>query len=204
MVMPRPLVGSQRSAPSTSFTGLCIRRRCATPSRVAASMAPTLRPANLPAALCADLERRLAGDLGFRIAHVEELDPGVAHNNRLYQLQADNGRLAALKVYLQDDRQRLEREHGMLSFLRHRGFAGVPTPLLRSDVHCYAVYSFESGDTRPAGEWTEAHAAATGHLAAEFHAIRPSTPGADFLPADGHPSPRGRGNEGEVFPAALR
>jgi Ser/Thr protein kinase RdoA (MazF antagonist) len=141
---------------------------------MAATIGPDLR---------ADLERRLAGDLGFRLARVEEIDPGVAHNNRIYRLQAGDGRVVALKVYHQDGRQRLEREHQTLTFLRDRGFDGVPEPLLRSDAHYYAVYTFEDGETRPAGAWTEAHAAATGRLAAQLHAIRPGDPGAPSLPA---------------------
>lgn len=73
-------------------------------------MTATIRPATLPAALGAEFERRLAVDLGFRIAAVEELAPGVVHNNRIYRLRAHDGRAAALKLYLQDGRRRLERE----------------------------------------------------------------------------------------------
>jgi Ser/Thr protein kinase RdoA (MazF antagonist) len=148
-----------------------------------AGVTATIRPATLPPALGAELERRLAVELGFRIAGVEELDPGVAHNNRIYRLRADDGRAAALKMYIQDGRRRLEREYDVLSFLRDRGFSGVPVPLLRSDPHYCAVYTFEPGDTRPAAAWTAAHAVATGRLAAELHAIRPGEPGADFPPA---------------------
>lgn len=45
------------------------------------------------------------------------------------------------------------------------------------------MYTFEPGDTRTAAAWTEAHAGATGRLAAQLHAVRPGEPGAEFLPA---------------------
>lgn len=146
-------------------------------------MAATIRPATLPPALRADLERRLANDLGFRIGLVEGLDPGVAHNNRIFRLHAHDGRVVALKVYLQDGRQRLEREHSVLTYLRHRGSTSVPVPLLRSDAQYFAIYTFEPGETRPASRWTEAHAVAAGRFAAQLHATRPGDSGADFLPA---------------------
>jgi hypothetical protein len=146
-------------------------------------MEATLRPATLPPALGRDVERRLAGEQGFRVAGVEELDPGVPHNNRIFRLRAADGRRAALKVYQQDGRQRLEREYDTLAFLRRHGFGGAPSPLLRLGDHYAAVYTFEAGETRPAAAWTVAHAAHAGADAVEVCRQRPGDPGVDFLPA---------------------
>ena len=125
------------------------------------------------AAFLADLERRLPQALGFRLAGVEEVDPGVLHNNRLFRLRAADGRAAMAKLYLRDGRHRLEREYDTLAFLCRRGLRCVPAPLARSDEYYYAVYSLEPGGHRPASRWTEAQAIAAAAVAVELDRIRP-------------------------------
>jgi hypothetical protein len=127
----------------------------------------------LPAGLEQDVEARLRRELDFSLTHLEEVDPGVIHNNRLVRLRASDGRQAMAKVYLQDGRQRLEREFDTLAFLRRRGLRSVPAALARSDEHYYAVYSLEEGHNRPAAEWTEDQAVAAAHFAAELDCIPP-------------------------------
>ncbi len=128
---------------------------------------------SVPPAFLADLERRLPDALGFRLAGVEEVDPGVLHNNRLFRLRAADGRAAMAKLYLRDGRHRLEREYDTLAFLRRRGLRTVPAPLARSDESYYAVYSLEAGENRPASRWTEAQAVAAAAVAVELHGIKP-------------------------------
>lgn len=137
----------------------------------------------LPPSLLTSLEERLVRALDFRLAAVAELEAPVIHNNRLFRLEAHDGRAALLKLYQRDDRRRLEREYDALSFLRARGFTTVPSPHLRDDARYYAVYSFEPGANKPAAQWTERDAAAAGQFAADLHRIAPQTPGADFPPA---------------------
>jgi len=122
-----------------------------------------------------DLESRLQTELGFKLDSVRlvEVDPGVVHNNRLFRLRATDGREAMAKVYLRDDRQRLDREFKGLTLLRRRGFRSVPEPYLRNDEHNYGVYSMEPGENRPALRWTEADAVAAAEFSVELHRIRP-------------------------------
>jgi len=120
-----------------------------------------------------DLEPRLAREIGFRLAGVEPVHPGVIHNNRLFRLQSADGRAAMAKLYLQDGRFRLEREYDALAVLRSHGITSVPSPLARSDEHYYAVYSLEAGENRPAAQWTTAHSTASAHFCIQLDRIRP-------------------------------
>src|SRR5688500_19641903 len=118
---------------------------------MAAQASGAFHPA--PSGFLLDLERRLLGDLGFRPAGLEEVDPGVVHNNRLFRVRAADGREAMAKLYLRDGRHRMEREFDTLGFLGRRGLRTFPSPLARSDEHYYAVYSLEVGENRPAAQW---------------------------------------------------
>ena len=110
---------------------------------------------------------RLAREQGFSVIDVQPIDPGVAHNNRLYRLRARDGRVAVVKCYFRDDRRRSGREHGALTFLQARGIVGVPKPLLRDDLSYAAVYSFECEIT-----------VSTGHAAAGRRGVQvPQDPG---------------------------
>ncbi|TAK24209.1 MAG: hypothetical protein EPO26_07310 [Chloroflexota bacterium] len=92
----------------------------------------------------------LADGFGFRVAAMQPIDPGVVHTNRVTRLVSDDGRRAILKQYFRDDRMRLEREFGGLSFLADRSFENVPRPWLKDDETYSAVYDFVPGETRPA------------------------------------------------------
>ena len=84
------------------------------------SSSPDIRNSVGPAPVLDDLDRRLREELDFPLAGVSEMDPGVVHNNRLLHLQAVDGRELVAKVYFPDDRRRLEREFGAVSFLIFR------------------------------------------------------------------------------------
>jgi len=126
-----------------------------------------------PAGFLRNLARRLLGELGFRLAGFEEVDPGVVHNNRLFRLRAADGREAMAKLYLRDGRHRMEREYDTLGFLGRRGLRTFPVPLARSGEHYYAVYSLEAGENRPAAQWTTAQAEAAARVCVELDRIRP-------------------------------
>jgi len=135
----------------------------------------------IPSALGRLLDR-LARERGLAAVDVQPIDPGVAHNNRLYRLQATDGRMAVIKGYFRDDRRRLEREFGALAFLQARGINGVPRPLLRDDPSYAAAYSFEAGASKSGAALTTTELEALAALVGTFRHIRPGQPGATFLP----------------------
>jgi hypothetical protein len=134
-------------------------------------------------ALLEDLRTRLRSELGFELERAEEIDPGTYHNNRLLVLTAADGGRTFTKLYVRDDRNRLEREFSGLTLLRDRGLDTVPRPLLMSDEHNYGVYSLEAGSTASVKSLTLAHVTALGRFAGQVHRIRLAHVGARFPPA---------------------
>lgn len=128
----------------------------------------------------ADLRSLLRARLDFDAIGAEPIVTGYANNNRLVRLHARDGRSAVAKVYYRDDRRRLEREFNTLRFLQTRGMARVPTPLLRCDHLYAAVYTDESGVTKPSAELTTHDATELACFLADLHRIRPDDPGANF------------------------
>jgi Ser/Thr protein kinase RdoA (MazF antagonist) len=126
---------------------------------------------------------RMRTEQSFSVAEVEPIDPGVVHNNRLYQLQAVDGQRAVVKCYFRDDRHRLEREYDALSLLQVHGIKHVPKPLMRDDPSYAAVYSFEEGVTGTAANLTIAALEELAELVATLRRIRPGQPGATFRSA---------------------
>lgn len=128
----------------------------------------------------AQLSHRLRAVLGFELSDAVPIVTGYANNNRLWRLHAADGRQAVAKRYYQDDRRRLEREFGTLTFLHKRGMARIPTPLLRCDDLEAAIYSNESGVTVPATDLTVSALVELGRFVADLHAIKPGDAGAAF------------------------
>jgi len=128
------------------------------------------------------LERRLADELGFRIGRQEPIQPWQAHNNRLLHLWSTDAREVVVKIYFQDQRQRLQREYTGLSFLRAQGIRELPTPLLLDDGYQFAVYSFESGATRTGAALSLRSLERVAGFAAALHWIHPDTPGSEMFP----------------------
>lgn len=131
-------------------------------------------------AILADLSDRLRTGLAFHVTAAEPIVTGYPNNNRLLRLHAADGRSAVGKLYYRDDRRRLEREFDTLRYLRARGVARIPTPLLRCDRLYAAVYTDEAGVTKPAGDLTTAETTEIGRFLADLHRVRPEEPGADF------------------------
>ena len=131
--------------------------------------------------ILAPLRRSLRDDLGFEVADATAIP--VGSNNRLFRLTSSTGQRLLAKFYFRDERNRLGREYGALTFLQARGFGQVPQPYLRNDTLGYGVYSFENGAARAPSGISAAGAAALGRFAAALHRIRPDEPGADFPPA---------------------
>jgi Ser/Thr protein kinase RdoA (MazF antagonist) len=126
---------------------------------------------------------RLARERGLEVARVQPIEPGVAHNNRLFRLDATDGRRAVMKWYFRDARRRLEREYDALAFLEARGMCGVPAPLLRDDGAYVGVYSFVEGASATPQTLTHAHLETLAQLVGGLRRIRPGEPGASFAPA---------------------
>ena len=100
------------------------------------------------AAICftasADLVARLAG------TPVRSIAPGGrGGNNRLYRVEAEDGRIFALKSYPRtegDRRDRLGAEFAALSFLKRNGVAQVPAALARDERSGHALYEWIEGE----------------------------------------------------------
>lgn len=133
-------------------------------------------------ALVDDLDHRLRL-AEFWMISAEPIAVRHANNNRLLRLTADDGRRVIAKVYRRDMRRRLDREFTTLAFLRAHGIGRVPTPILRSDEHQYAVYSFEEGTAAAAADLTLAQVEELARFAADLDRVRPGDSGASFEPA---------------------
>jgi Ser/Thr protein kinase RdoA (MazF antagonist) len=101
-------------------------------------------------------------------------------NNRLFRLTSPTGERLLAKFYVRDERDRLGREYGALTFLRARGFDQVPQPYLRDDTLGCGVYSFENGAPLAPSAVSTVEAAALGRFAAALHRVRPDEDGAEF------------------------
>jgi hypothetical protein len=69
-------------------------------------------------------------------------------NNRLFQIQADDGRSYALKSYPRqksDPRDRLSTEFGALDFMRRHGIAQVPKPIAKDNAAGFGLYEWITG-----------------------------------------------------------
>jgi len=130
----------------------------------------------------ADARARLGALFGYTFDQVEPIVRG--RNNRLYRLSAADGPAVLLKKYVRDDRRRLQREFGALWFLRKQVGTLVPAAILADPDRNYAIYSFESGAAKPAGDLSLAEVEAMARGAAALHAISPDSAGCpDFPPA---------------------
>jgi hypothetical protein len=77
-------------------------------------------------------------------------------NNRLFQLETDDGRFA-LKIYFRqagDDRDRLRTEYEGLSFLRRHGVTEVPMPIAADRAEGVALYEWIEGEPASASPAT--------------------------------------------------
>lgn len=93
-----------------------------------------------------DIEKHL----GVQIVKSESLGGGF--NNKIFKLDSVSGESYVLKWYFKDDRNRLSREFSAFEYLRSQGELRLPFPYFRDDEKGYAVYSFESGRTKPGSE----------------------------------------------------
>lgn len=75
-------------------------------------------------------------------------------NNAVYRIQVKGGPWVFAKRYL-PDRNRLEREYGMLQALSGSGFTGIPHPLHRLDHLETGLYTFVCGRHLSADQFAE-------------------------------------------------
>lgn len=136
---------------------------------------------DLPEAVRVSVEQRVRDELSCRVTAWSALQGGT--NNRLFRLDTAEGPPLLAKLYHRDQWNRLEREFETLTVLREHGFTRVPKPYLRSDAHCYGVYSFEPGSTREPSHLSDEHMRAAALFAAELHRISPDDVGERLPPA---------------------
>jgi hypothetical protein len=84
--------------------------------------------------------------VGASLRSVQPARPGG--NNRLFQIQADDGRSYALKSYPRqksDPRDRLSTEFSALDFMRRHGIDQVPKPIAKDNAAGFGLYEWISG-----------------------------------------------------------
>jgi Ser/Thr protein kinase RdoA (MazF antagonist) len=118
-------------------------------------------------------------DLGRSVQAWSRVSGGS--QNRLFQLQTDNGPPLLLKVYAVNHWPRLETEYATLAAVKTCYLACVPQALLRADEWSYAVYSFETGALLSARELTRAETIAA--FAADLHRLGPDDVAGQLTPA---------------------
>lgn len=98
---------------------------------------------------------------------------GRGGNNRLDRVEAEDGRVFALKSYPRtagDRRDRLGAEFTALSFLKRNGVAEVPAALARDDQSGHALYEWIEGEAVTAPTLADLDAALA--FAARLHGLR--------------------------------
>ena len=120
-------------------------------------------------AYLAEVSRRLAADQGLLIVRSMRLTAGT--NNQIYRFDLKDGTRLIVKQYFQDTRERLRREFDLLTVLKDKGFAEVPTPIARFDDLRVGVYSFVEGEHRAAAAFTNVELTAIADYLARLHTI---------------------------------
>lgn len=96
-----------------------------------------------PVAEAADIGASLVG------ATLRSVQPArTGGNNRLFKIQADDGRSYALKSYPRqksDPRDRLSTEFGALDFMRRHGIDQVPKPVAKDNTAGFGLYEWITG-----------------------------------------------------------
>lgn len=118
-------------------------------------------------------------EVGFDPILVSKINTGT--NNSLYRVESSNGDELLGKVYLVDDRNRLDREYGSLSLLDRLGVQHVPKPI--SARNGIGLYSFESGGRKEPKEITELDIDKIIDFVCILHGISPTNVDEDFQDA---------------------
>jgi Phosphotransferase enzyme family len=138
-------------------------------------------PADVPPAVRAAVERRVADELGHTVRAWARLAGGT--QNRLYRLDTGAGPPLLAKLYAVDRWPRLESEYAALRALNRQQLARVPRALLRDDRRSYAVYSFEPGAMRPAPGLSRRDVEQIAAFAADLHRFGPQHLPIELAPA---------------------
>ena len=75
-------------------------------------------------------------------------------NNLIFRVLPEGLPPIAVKYYIPDARNRIDREFRGLQFIRDRGFKNVPTPIARDIADRYAIYEFIDGAPKPGTDFT--------------------------------------------------
>lgn len=93
------------------------------------------------------IKRAAAGLLSAPLNSLKEV--GGGRNSRVYRLDVEDQEPYALKVYFRDvseTRARMKTEFGSLQFLWEQGVRSIPKPVVASQEHGFAVYSWIEGE----------------------------------------------------------
>jgi len=116
--------------------------------------------------------------LGLKIKEWKPLSGGM--NNKLFCLNALNKKLL-LKLYVSDDRNRLQREYSSFEYLKKEGFVDVPLTFLKDKKLNFAVYSFEEGIPKNAEDLNKKDLEKMVDFLVRLQKLKPPT--SQFLPA---------------------
>lgn len=121
---------------------------------------------------------------GFGAVHRLEEIPG-GHNNRVYQVQTDEGPVL-LKCYFQhpdDPRDRLGTEFEFTRFLWSRGVNRVPKPFVADHSGGAALYEFIQGVSLPPNEVEDDHVDQALEFLERLQRLRDDPTAREFAPA---------------------
>src|SRR3989304_7255351 len=90
---------------------------------------------------------RFESEGGNKILNIDRIEAGM--NNRLYKLLCKNGNYL-LKIYSNDNEDRLRREYPALSYLSAVGFEEVPEGIIVDYKNGWAIYAFMEGNKKTA------------------------------------------------------
>ncbi len=87
--------------------------------------------------------------LALNLIYIEEIFEGK--NNRVFRFHDNFGKRYIIKLYIVDDRHRMEREFISYRFLKSNGIENIPESIL-SDFKAYSAIFTEVAGTQKAGE----------------------------------------------------
>ncbi|MFZ6015613.1 MAG: phosphotransferase [Patescibacteria group bacterium] len=94
-------------------------------------------------------------------------------NNRVFQLQLQDGSLLLLKQYFSDDRRRMFREWNVYAIIREHGLMQVPQPMISDQENQIAIYEFIQGEKKTAAQLSRKDIAHMAEFLADLHRISP-------------------------------
>jgi hypothetical protein len=123
---------------------------------------------------------RFEKEVGVKVSGTESIQVGM--NNRLFKLTTPKGKYL-LKIYSNDNEDRIKREYPALSYLPTVGFTEVPKGIMVDYENEWAIYTFMEGVRKTSQELTRDDLMEIAHYVNKLQKLTPSKDNSHILGA---------------------